>query len=127
MTYTVKSGDTCLSVAEANGVSTSWLLARNSISCSDFPTSGKLCIPDNIKCETYKVAETDTCNSIAKEYEATWTKLVSWNPDVGKYCDKLPQLASMGYSICVSTPGGTWENPFPDDEPPIPTSTSTTE
>ncbi|KEY68834.1 hypothetical protein S7711_09940 [Stachybotrys chartarum IBT 7711] len=125
--YTVEPGDTCLSVAESNGVSTSKFLARNNVNCGQFPTSGSLCIPDNIKCNTHKVAESDTCSSISKTYKATWSQLISWNPEIGTYCDRLSRLASMGYSICVSNPGGDWENPFPDNEPGPTTTTTTTE
>lgn len=114
-------------MAEDNGVSTSKLLARNNVNCGQFPTSGSLCIPDNIKCDTHKVTASDTCSSIAKTYTVTWHQLVSWNPEVGAYCDRLPRLASLGYSICVSNPGGEWENPFPGNEPGPTTTTTTTE
>lgn len=105
-------------------------MARNDLLgyCQTPPTAGTtLCLPDNLHCTTHKLVDTDTCNSLAQSYKATRVKLISWNPELGTYCDRIPKLASHGFHICVSTPGGQWVHPNPDDEPPLTTSTSTTE
>jgi hypothetical protein len=47
--------------------------------------------------------------------------MVSWNPEVGEYCENMARLAKTGHVICASTPGGGWVNPFP--EVPEPTTT----
>ncbi len=128
--YTVKKGDTCQSISQANGFSTAQLMAKNGLLgyCQILPVAGTtLCLPKNLRCTPHKLVNTDTCNSLAQRYNTTWVKMVSWNPELGTYCDRIPKLASFGFSICVSTPGGTWVHPYPEDEPATSTSTSTTE
>ena len=128
--YTVKSGDTCQSISQANGFSTAQLMARNGLLgyCQTPPAAGTtLCLPDSLRCTTHKLVNTDTCSSLAQTYSATWVKLASWNPELGTYCDRIPKLASYGFYICVSTPGGAWVHPDPGSEPPLTTSTSTTD
>jgi hypothetical protein len=105
-------------------------MARNGLLgyCQTPPVAGTtLCLPDNLRCTTHKLVDTDTCSSLAQRYNATWVRIVSWNPELGTYCDRIPRLAAHGFFICASTPGGTWVHPYPDDEPPPPTSTSTVE
>lgn len=105
-------------------------MARNGLLgyCQTPPAAGtSLCLPDSLHCTTHKLVDTDTCNSLAKKYNATWVKMVSWNPELGPYCDRIPKLASYGFYICASTPGGAWVHPYPGDEPPAETSTTTTE
>ncbi len=96
------------------------LLAANGLQgfCADFPTSGTVCIPSAKVCQPYqlKVDLTDTCASIAQQKGVTWTQLVSWNPELGEYCENIGDLAKGGQVICVSTPGGAWVNPFPETE-----------
>ena len=128
--YTVKTADTCQTISQTNGFSTAQFMAKNGLLgyCQTPPAAGTtLCLPDSLHCTTHKLANTDTCNSLAQRYNATWVKMVSWNPELGTYCDRIPKLASYGFYICVSTPGGEWVHPHPEDEPPLTTSTSTTE
>lgn len=118
--YTIQSGDTCNSVASAQGINTVDLLAVNNIaSCSTFPTSGSLCIPALSKCKTYTVQSGDTCASVADANGLTWTQVVTWNPEVGTQCTFMSTY--VGYQICISTPGGAWVNPSP-----VTTTSSTT-
>ncbi len=104
------------------------LLTANGLQafCNDFPTSGTLCIPSAKICQPYqlKVDLTDTCSSIARQKGVTWTQLVSWNPELGEYCENIVALARGSQVICVSNPGGDWVNPSPDPEA---TSTTTSE
>jgi hypothetical protein len=105
-------------------------MARNGLLgyCQTPPAAGTtLCLPDSLRCTAHKLVDTDTCSSLAQRYNATWVKLVSWNPELGTYCDRIPKLASHDFSICASTPGGGWVHPYPEDEPPLTSTTSTTE
>jgi LysM repeat protein len=110
--YTVRGGDSCTSVSNSQGISTASLLAANNIaSCSSFPTSGDLCIPDSAKCKVYTVQSSDTCATIADANSLTWTQIVTWNTVVGKNCANI--AAAVGNQVCVSAPGGGWANPSP--------------
>ncbi|RYN19897.1 hypothetical protein AA0119_g7532 [Alternaria tenuissima] len=111
--YTIRSGDTCQSVAAARGISVAGLLTANGLQgfCANFPTSGALCIPTSGRCKTYTVKTGDTCAKIADANKKAWVQIVSWNPVLGKDCGNLGSY--IGYPICVSTPGGDWVNPSP--------------
>jgi LysM repeat protein len=111
--YTIRSGDTCQSVAAARGISVAGLLTANGLQgfCANFPTSGALCIPTSGRCKTYTVKTGDTCAKIADAKKKAWVQIVSWNPVLGKDCGNLGSY--IGYPICVSTPGGDWVNPSP--------------
>ncbi len=104
------------------------LLVANNLQgfCNNFPTSGTLCIPTAKRCQPYqfKLDLTDTCASIAQQKGVTWTQLVSWNPELGDYCENINNLAKGGQVICVSTPGGGWVNPSPNPEGQASTTTS---
>ncbi|KAF4950590.1 hypothetical protein FGADI_8104 [Fusarium gaditjirri] len=74
--YTVKTGDDCRSISQANGVSTSWMLYDNGLKafCKDFPAAGgRICIVN--KCKTYTVQAKDTCQSIAAAANITQVQL----------------------------------------------------
>ena len=110
-TYTLKSGDTCQSVSTSQHISTSDLLAANTLesACRNFPTSGSLCIPSARVCNPYTVTASDTCSSIAiglthSGKPTSFAQIVSWNPAVGAGCTNLQNL--VGTVICVSAPGG---------------------
>lgn len=122
-TYEISEGESCQDISAAAGISTLRLLLANNLGsfCSNFPASGSLCIPDDATCTPYTVEEDDTCASIAKAQEKTYTQIVSWNPELGRDCQNIKR--HVGYAICVSSPGGEWVNPRPVDRP---TSTSTT-
>ncbi len=122
--YAIQPGDTCQSISLDKGIGTEHLLHANSLRayCHQFPTTGNLCIPDDRLCTPYQlhVIGNDTCVSIAEEHGITWAQVISWNPEVGTYCDNLDQLAPHGHVLCVSHPGGDYVNPSPDPttEPP---------
>ncbi|ORY04390.1 hypothetical protein BCR34DRAFT_57224 [Clohesyomyces aquaticus] len=119
--YTIKSGDTCNSIALSQGLSTGNLLDANKLQafCAKFPSSGTLCIPASGKCKTQTVKTGDTCAKIADQNKVTWAQIVSWNPEFGKDCGRIAD--NVGYVMCISTPGGDWVNPSP-----APVSTPTT-
>lgn len=117
-TYTVKSGDTCQSVALANNLSTADLLMGNNLQafCAKFPTSGNLCIPKSAKCKVYTVKKGDTCASIGTANKLTWTQVVTWNPIFGDSCNAINQY--VGWTACISNPGGDYVNPHPTTPKP---------
>ena len=103
-TYSIKTGDTCNSVALSQGTATWYLLLDNSLPayCADFPTTGSLCewallkyhvacaLADfvqgiNHPCKSYTVKNGDTCTSVASSNNVTTTQLLTYNPwiDVG--------------------------------------------
>lgn len=73
--YSIKAGDTCRSISEAQGMGTSWLLANNNLApfCAKFPKSGDLCISNT--CKTYVVQANDTCLDIAKSNRLSQVQL----------------------------------------------------
>jgi len=79
-TYTLKSGDTCHSVALSQKISTAWLLSDNHLAsyCTDFPKSGTLCLVNT--CDVYTVRANDTCKAIAFNNNITEAQLSAWNP-----------------------------------------------
>jgi hypothetical protein len=95
------------------------LLTANNLEayCNNFPTSGTVCIPSAKKCKPYQLKAdlSDTCTTIASQEGVTWTQIVSWNPELGEYCENIDMLAKGGQVICLSTPGGGWVNPFPEE------------
>jgi len=111
--YTIKSKDTCQSISMSQGISTVLLLSQNNLRgyCTNFPTSGSLCIPTASQCTAYTIKTNDTCISIADGAHVTWAQVVSWNPSLGRACQNLPQY--IGYVICISNPGGSYINPSP--------------
>jgi LysM repeat protein len=107
--YTIKSGDTCKSISKAQGISTNWLLLDNNLPayCSNFPTSGSLCLTHT--CKTYTVKQNDTCKSISSAYNMTQAQLLSWNPVLDLGCTNMNK--SSGYEICVGMPGTAYVPP----------------
>lgn len=65
-TYQIKGRDDCYSISKAQSVGTTWMLSENYLGadCSEFPTSGSLCITNT--CKTVTVASNTTCETIAK-------------------------------------------------------------
>ncbi|KAF4812172.1 LysM domain-containing protein [Colletotrichum siamense] len=126
-TYTIQSGDTCLSISKSRGVSTSQLLTANHLPafCSNFPSSGTICIPDSISCKTYEMVKGDKCRDVASKNDISWTQVVTWNPELGQACEYIDNFASRGYILCASNPGGSWVHPFPEDEVDIPSPKTT--
>ncbi|KAM7209978.1 hypothetical protein V8F06_014640, partial [Rhypophila decipiens] len=125
--YTVKTGDNCRSVSLAQGISTNDLLVTNELQsfCANFPAPGaKVCIPTAKKCKPYQLKAdlSDECRTIADKEGIRWVQFVSWNPELGEYCEYLHRLAKEGHVVCVSMPGGKWVNPNP--ETPVVTTTA---
>lgn len=103
-TVTIKKGDTCDTIAEANSISTWSLLANNGLDggCANFPTNGTLCIEGS--CPTYVVSANETCSSIAKAHNITEVQLMSFNPQLNGRCSNIDQ--AVGHHICVDSPYG---------------------
>ncbi|KAI3336890.1 hypothetical protein HD806DRAFT_475086 [Xylariaceae sp. AK1471] len=114
-TYTIGASDTCQKISASQGISTYDLIWNNNLTsaCENFPKSGTLCIPLVASCETYTVLATDTCSSIQSKFSLLYSQLISWNPSLGVACQGLS--ATVGFAICVSTPGGSWINPNASD------------
>jgi LysM repeat protein len=92
-TYSIKGGDTCQSVAAAQGITTGWLLLDNELSsCSEFPSSDSLCLVNT--CKTYKVQKDDKCEDIAQKSNITKVQFQNWNP-VSVEHQRLYSLADM--------------------------------
>jgi hypothetical protein len=129
-TYTLKQDESCRSVALSAGISTTNLLYANNLNafCGNFPTAAgtQLCIPSEFTCKPYqlKLGSKEDCSALAKTAGAHWAQIVSWNPEVGEYCENIDYLTTGGSVLCVSTPGGDWVNPEPEETP---AETSTTE
>lgn len=105
------------------GISTDDLTIYNSLPslCKYFPkTPGtKLCIPNERICTPYTVQEGDTCGALQQEFGIRYAQMTSWNPSLGPRCANLKRY--VGLVICVSNPGGDWENPSP-----VPSTTTST-
>jgi LysM repeat protein len=112
-THTITSGENCNSISTSQRISTTGLLSANNLLafCTNFPTSGTLCIPTASQCTVYSVQTGDTCASIGTKNSASWAQIVSWNPALGRGCANLANY--VGYEICISNPGGSWVNPSP--------------
>ncbi|SPO07097.1 uncharacterized protein DNG_09791 [Cephalotrichum gorgonifer] len=119
-TYDIQPGDNCRSIATSQNIGLYWLLTDNGLGsfCSDFPTSGLLCLVNT--CETYSLQANDTCKAIAKVASITVTQLHAWNPVIGTGCSNLGYL--LGDPICISQPGGDYIDPVGVDlAPSMPT------
>ncbi|KAI8945349.1 hypothetical protein F4801DRAFT_568522 [Xylaria longipes] len=114
-TYTIGASDTCQGISTSQGISTYDLIWNNNLTsgCENFPTSGTLCIPSAASCEPYTVLATDSCSSIQSKFSLLYSQLISWNPSLGVGCQGLN--GTVGFVICVSTPGGNWINPNTSD------------
>ncbi|RBQ71978.1 hypothetical protein FVER14953_01584 [Fusarium verticillioides] len=111
--YTIKTGDTFLSVSESQRVSTHDLATANRLDSlvSDFPSSGKLCIRN--QCDVYVVKSGDTCESIQSENGLSRARLRSWNPFINGYCDNISSYVNQ--TICISNPLGDYKVPENQD------------
>ncbi|KAI0109000.1 hypothetical protein GGR51DRAFT_513994 [Nemania sp. FL0031] len=107
--YEIQSGDDCHSISTSQGISTDWLLSDNNLAsfCSDFPTSGSLCLVNT--CSVYTVNANDTCKSIARSNSITEALLISWNPSISSGCSNIGRL--VGQEVCVSVPGTPYKDP----------------
>lgn len=116
-TYTLKSTDTCRSVSLAQGISTADLLTANGLKpyCEEFPSKGNLCIPTSAKCKTYTIKPDDSFVKIADVNKLTFVQVVTWNPVFGQTCSLISDF--VGWTSCISNPGGSWVNPSPSETP----------
>ncbi|KAI0449631.1 hypothetical protein F5B21DRAFT_509009 [Xylaria acuta] len=114
-TYTIGASDTCQGISTSQGISTYDLIWNNNLTalCENFPASGRLCIPSAATCKPYTVLSTDTCYSIQDKFSLLYSQIIAWNPSLGVGCQGLK--STVGYVICVSTPGGNWINPNTSD------------
>ena len=95
--YTVQANDTCNSIAEANHVSTYYLVHVNNINlcCEDLPAPGStLCVPDTC----------DTCDSIISQYNMTLAQLWRFAGSVSTHSSTDPSCSTAG--AAPRTPGG---------------------
>ncbi|KAF2994019.1 hypothetical protein E8E14_001179 [Neopestalotiopsis sp. 37M] len=108
--YTIQADDTCESISKSQSVGTMWLLLDNNLPayCSDFPSSGSLCIQHT--CNTYTVQTNDTCDSIQKAYGINYAQILAWNPQFDLTCGNID--VTVGLEICVSSPGRNYTSPI---------------
>ncbi|KAI5116230.1 hypothetical protein M0805_001222 [Coniferiporia weirii] len=108
--YTNRAETTCAAVATTLSVSEYSVLASNpflTANCT-IPADTTLCIPQ--ACTTYTIATNDTCDSVAAlaanvtGTAITTTQLLSFNPDLGTYCQLMP--LRVGKQICLTPNGG---------------------
>ncbi|KAL1880755.1 hypothetical protein Daus18300_001369 [Diaporthe australafricana] len=102
--YTVQSGDTYLSVSQAQHVATHDLITANGLnySLAEFPTSGTLCI--RYQCNVAVVETGDSCRTIATANSLSQAELHSWNPFINGLCNNIGDF--VGQTICLSNPLG---------------------
>ncbi|SPJ91020.1 uncharacterized protein FTOL_13422 [Fusarium torulosum] len=105
--YTVKAGDTFLSVSKSQQVATHDLVTANRLDyrLENFPSSGDLCIRN--QCDVYVVKEGDTCQSIQSANDISRATLRSWNPFINGYCDNIASYVNQ--TICISNPLGDYK------------------
>lgn len=101
-TYTVESGDTCLSISAAQDVSTGLLASKNGLdpNCTYLTVGQELCLPEI--CEIHLVQVNETCDSIIANLtrEITVQNLVSWNSELNAQCSNIASL--VGKYICIT-------------------------
>lgn len=97
-TVTVKDGDSCESIAAANGVSRYGLLSLNNLDvyCSNIAAVTSLCLPQ--KCPTYTVARGDSCRGLASSHNISSMELVWWNGNL-EGCFNMDRW--VNWTICV--------------------------
>ncbi|KAI0364298.1 hypothetical protein BV20DRAFT_1125711 [Pilatotrama ljubarskyi] len=107
-TYTVKSGDTCQSIASANSLSYDQLIAINGLDmpCTKLPApGGKICLSGS--CPLYTVKANGTCVGIYMANGISWAQLLAWNPQIDSYCTNIN--TQVGKAICIGPPGGGYQ------------------
>ncbi|KAL9564084.1 hypothetical protein ACKAV7_011797 [Fusarium commune] len=119
-TYIAKDGDSCDSIALAQGVSaaTMYYINSNIFDCKKIAAGTNLCLP--LTCTNlYKVKKGDTCLDIAMNANILTDRLLSFNPQIDSNCTNLYDADPYwGSTLCVSTPGGTYSGqPLNNTEP----------
>ncbi|ORY64855.1 uncharacterized protein BCR38DRAFT_431162 [Pseudomassariella vexata] len=109
--YDIQAGDDCHSVSISQGIGTAWLLSDNNLAafCTDFPSSGSLCLVNT--CSVYTVQANDTCKGIARSANITEAALKSWNPAINSGCSNLDRLVND--QVCIGVPGIAYIDPEP--------------
>ncbi|CAM0141696.1 unnamed protein product [Umbelopsis sp. WA50703] len=102
--YTVKSGDSCGSIATANGVYTNQVKGLNPTvndQCSNMMVGESLCLNDgSLTCDKQAVVETgDSCASIAYAANISVSALQYINPYLDPSCTEI----YPGDSLCVDS------------------------
>lgn len=122
--YTTQDGDTCDSIATAQGVSAAMLFFGNQNklqNCQYVPGGESVCLP--LPCTLYAVQSQDTCDAIEAALGLHRGDLRKWNSWIDYGCLNLKKgTATYGKNICVSPQGGRYT---PTSIPPQPTHTST--
>ncbi|KAJ7627281.1 hypothetical protein FB45DRAFT_795442, partial [Roridomyces roridus] len=100
--YTVVSGDTCVSVESKNGISDATLHSLNpsiNSACSNLQVGQNLCVSGGSgSCaQSYTVASGDTCVAIESRFGISDATLHSLNPSVNSACSNL----QVGQKLCV--------------------------
>ncbi|OJJ99923.1 carbohydrate-binding module family 50 protein [Aspergillus aculeatus ATCC 16872] len=108
--YTTQDGDTCDSIALAEGVSaaTMYYTNPNILNCSAISAGTALCLP--LTCtDVYSVQPNDTCSTVAVANFITTAEVINWNSQLTWNCSNLHSTnPNWGSVLCVSPPGGTY-------------------
>ncbi|GAO20014.1 hypothetical protein UVI_02051160 [Ustilaginoidea virens] len=108
--YSTKSGDTCNSIALANGVSSADVFYATEAAgavggCSNLPVNLTFCLP--LKCTTYLLKATDNCFTASSS--AGVDDITKYNTWIDPSCDNLHEAnATMGSVLCTSPLSGTY-------------------
>lgn len=107
--YIVQPGDTCDSIAVANGVSTHAVISASQAGpgCFNLVVGKSLCLPE--PCTLYRVQWDDTCADIVAAVPGLRPHhLLTWNPNINPLCTNIGSMHED--LICVSPPGRSLEN-----------------
>ncbi|KAF7556581.1 hypothetical protein G7Z17_g1326 [Cylindrodendrum hubeiense] len=115
--HTTLSSDTCDSLALKYGVSSAAIFSGNPdiLDCNDVVAGVSVCLP--LQCKTYKLKATDGCADIEVATGENRETIRGLNPWIEVGCGNL-QAASqtLGSVICISAPGGEYEQEGTKDD-----------
>lgn len=97
--HTVEKDESCVTISEANNVSTYGLIAANALdaACNSISEGKSLCLPST--CKTYQLGLTDSCDSLTRTLDITMAQLLAWNPMINTGCSNLASW--IGWYICA--------------------------
>lgn len=97
--YVVKEGETCNSIAAAQGVSSLGIVEANNLvfGCKQLTVGKVLCLPK--PCRTHTVGSRDICSDIASHYSITNEQLLAWNPVLNKNCTNIGSRVGMVFCV----------------------------
>ncbi|KFY70725.1 hypothetical protein V498_10250, partial [Pseudogymnoascus sp. VKM F-4517 (FW-2822)] len=110
-TIITKEGDSCDSVAIANSISgaTLYYINENLHNCTSIKAGLQLCLPD--PCTTHMVTANETCVELGVDSGTSWMNLIDWNLMLDSRCSNIWATEPFwGHVICVSAPGGEFED-----------------